>query len=282
MAKRKRARAAVVDVRIDAADEEAEETIAAALLAGNAVRDRIAPAAAGGRQQNVCEGRFGHLIDPGGRALMPAPEEARQIAQRLIDDVADHAHLREARVLIVMASGYDRPNPDGLVSLGKAAKAPALLRLVAEERPDFLVRLNGLAWATMTAQQRAAAMDHELTHCAAAVAKKYVKRARLADFVARLGADHIETVDSDCDEAGRIAVRFRRRRGTWKPGEPQYAEQPLAWRIRKHDIEEFDCVAARHEGVLRPRQAAADEAEPADDGQYNLPVGAETAEEDAT
>jgi len=50
--------------------------------------------------------------------------EARAICQNLIDQVAAHRHLREARICLLFEMGKGA-NADGLVSLGRAKEAAA-------------------------------------------------------------------------------------------------------------------------------------------------------------
>ncbi|HUX16643.1 MAG TPA: putative metallopeptidase, partial [Phycisphaerae bacterium] len=176
-------------------------------------------------------------------------------AQRLIDTVADHRHLRQARIVLLWTGGKT-PDGDGRLELGHARKANAR-DWIGLDRPDFLVELNAEAWwdqepdpdqeADRPAADawRGALVDHELSHCSVTVAGRYVKAEHVAAFVVDVGADHVQTHLDRRDEKGRALVRYWRRRGPIKPGQADYHAQPLAWRMRKHDVEEFSAVAGR-------------------------------------
>jgi len=211
-----------------------------------------------------------------GKMLFTAAADIRAMAQNLIEDIRDHAHLREAHVLIVMRSGMT-PDADNRIELGKAKTAAEFLRLLTADGPrrqaaDFIVRLNADAWPDLTSEQKLALMDHELSHCAATVAGRMVPAGvRLSQFVAALGEDHVETCHDVCSEHGeRILVRYRKRTGEAKPGTEDYPGQPLQWRIRKHDVEEFVAVAGRWGGWSPDLRRIIDVMDPPDDGQLTL------------
>jgi len=196
----------------------------------------------------------------GEKSLFLAGDAPRACAQNLIDALDAHKHLREAKLLVLFRMGI-KANADGLVELGKASKATPYLKLLAGE-PDFILTLNGEAWAAATERNDhrllVALVDHELTHCGATVAGKFIADGKeLLDFVKCLGGDHVETCDDVRDNKGRVLVRYLKRRGeikpalagkpavAGKPGDDDYAEQPFAWRIRKHDIQDFCDVVER-------------------------------------
>lgn len=210
----------------------------------------------------------------GERSLFGAPEQVRGLAQGVISEFDDHAHLREAHLLLLMQTGL-KPNADNLIELGKARKmsglSKSLFRRAGEEiAPDFTITLNGDQWGELEEWQQLGLLDHELMHCAATIAGKYVPGSKLTAFVKALGKDHLETCDGVTDEHGRVLVRFRKRKGDVKPGDPGYFDQPLQWRVRKHDVEEFVNVFERW-GRWTPNLARmVDVMEEPDDGQLEL------------
>lgn len=218
----------------------------------------------------------------GDKGLFLADEEARSIAQNLIDTTEEHAHLREAKLLILFKTGQ-KPNADNLVSMGKSAKATGLVRLLTaggegeDKQPDFIIFINSDQWADMPDGYREGLIDHELTHCAATIAGKFLTDKKLKDFVDAVGKDHIETCRDVTDDTGRTMVRYRKRRGDVKPGEEGYHDQPFAWRIRKHDVQEFISVTERRGGWYEQLGRLIDVIEKADDGQLDLPLKAEAA-----
>ena len=192
----------------------------------------------------------GRLVRDGERTLFPAPRRVREWAQNLIDHFDGHAHLRRAQVLVLMARG-GKASADGILELGRAAKATRLLRLLAGSpepaavEADFILTLNADFWDTADDADKLALLDHELSHCAVTIAGRFVPPAKLAEFLKALGEDFVEHVEDRTDDADRQLVRYRRRRGDRKPGEKGYHAQPLAWRMRKHDVEQFLDVLGR-------------------------------------
>lgn len=216
-----------------------------------------------------------------GKGLWLAGPPVRALAQNLIDRVADadgvacHAHLAEARILVLIRTGQ-KANADGLLELGKAGKASPRDRVLADGA-DFVITLNGDAWELVpdldpdekpSDEQLAAlhlrqiyTLDHELTHCWYAVAAKTFKlagkrgaknRDKWRAFEKALGTDHLGT-----DEDGDLAVvRFVKRKAdadgvVTRPPEVEasggkLALSPRCWRIRKHDLEDWTHLMARY------------------------------------
>ncbi len=170
----------------------------------------------------------------GDKKLSVANPEAAAMAQNVIDETADHVHLREARILLLFEEGKT-PNADGQVELGRARKANPIVQLLGD-RPDFIVKLNAETWDAFDPSQCLALMDHELTHCACTVAGRFVAEGKLDGFVKRLGKDLVSVQNDEKDDQGRVLVRYRKR--DEKTGR-------LAWRIRRHDVEEFVAVGGR-------------------------------------
>jgi hypothetical protein len=184
----------------------------------------------------------------GERGFVRADGGTHDRAQNLITHLADHRPLREARVWLLFRRGV-KADPDRRVELGRARKCSALVQALAaragETPPDFCITLNQAAWADLGEVARLALLDHELSHCAATIAGRYVPPAAVADLVKALGTDHLETCTGERDKEGRVLVRYLRRVGEIKAGKPGYGKQPLAWRIRKHPLEDFPGVIGR-------------------------------------
>ena len=88
-------------------------------------------------------------------------EPARQpgaIAKALIGTL--HHHLVNARIEYLYREKLERK---GRVRLGVASKAAARLQYLAS--CDFVIEFNWEAWRILTAPQRIALVDHELSHC---------------------------------------------------------------------------------------------------------------------
>lgn len=207
------------------------------------------------------------LVEDGAKSLAVAAVDIRRLVQWMIERIPDHAHLKEAQIAVLDRCGA-KPNADGLLELGKARKASALLRL-GLGLADFVLAFNADRWSALSPPERAGLVDHELAHCGVTIAGKYVAQKNLAGFVDGLGADHIETCPETTDEKGRVLVRYRRR---------NEESGRLAWRIRKHDVEEFEAVLGRwgRAGLTGRRIGPiVDEWDKADDGQMDLPLEAE-------
>lgn len=211
----------------------------------------------------------------GEKSLFRANEEARAIAQNLIDTVDDHAHLRQAKILLLFETGR-KPDADGRVTRSKTKKATPRMRLLTggavgeDTQADFEITINADIWPTLDATAKAGTVDHALTHAAATIAGKYMAEAKAMDLARELGADHIETHNDTRDEKGRVLVRYLKRRGETGAGGEGYSDQPAAWRIRKHSLEDHTTVIARWgpwEGAL---QELVDVWAPPDDGQLAL------------
>ncbi len=215
----------------------------------------------------------GRVIRDGENSLSLARTQVREWVQNLIDEFDEHAHLREAKLLVLFRRGQ-KADADGRTELGRAKKTSRLLRLLAGSfaakaegliAADFIVTVNADWWDDAADEDRLALLDHELTHCAATIAGRFVPAAKLEGFIKAVGRDHIETVDERTDEKGRSLVRYRRRRGEKKPGARGYRRQPLAWRIRKHDVETFVSVLARWGGSTSMHRPLLDVLDPAEE-----------------
>lgn len=185
----------------------------------------------------------------GERSLFVADNEAASIAQRLIDGIDDHRHLREAKIVLLYRTGK-KPSPDGLLEMGRARKAQPRDH-IGLDQADFCVELNADRWPELEDRERIALVDHELTHCAAVIAGRYVSGMLISQFVAMLGEDFIPTEPEHTDDEGRVLVRYFRRKGEAKAGEDGYRDQPLTWRMRKHDVQDF-CQVIHRWGAWNP------------------------------
>jgi len=191
-------------------------------------------------------------VTHGTRRLGVAPPEVRAIAQHLIDTVEEHKHLRlgEARVLVLIEQNdgtADKLRAGERVSVAKAARAPALVRLMfgrgeaeAPRRPDFTITVQAAYLAMIEdADDRetrlAALIDHELCHCGCKVGGRFVDPGDLEAAVEAMGEDHIETCPEVTDEEGAVLVRSIARK-----------DGGIVWKMRRHDIEEFHGIAERH------------------------------------
>ncbi len=105
------------------------------------------------------------LIDPGS-------DIGRPIYQVLADLVAaHHEDLFEARIALAWCLSW-KPDADGHVTIGKCKKTSDLDKEFADF--DFVVLLRRTFWLDLrvTDAQRAALLDHELTHAALAYDKR--------------------------------------------------------------------------------------------------------------
>jgi hypothetical protein len=83
------------------------------------------------------------------------------MAKRLIED--HHHHLVNANFAFAWNRTW-KEDADGILVFGKAKKVSEPERTMMGI--DFLVLLNGAAWANMAEEAQIALLDHELTHCA--------------------------------------------------------------------------------------------------------------------
>jgi len=186
------------------------------------------------------------------KKLIVARQSLRSIAQNYIDAVAEHRHLKKARILILeeYADSVGKKLDNGeYVSVGRASKAKPIDKLLARiagksNKVDFIIRLSGDYLkridcdAPGEGQAKAMALiDHELLHCGAKLAGEFVKPDLVESYVADLGDMHIETrknITRNCS----ILVRFYH---VNKAGDYEF-------KLRRHDVEDFHGVVARHGG----------------------------------
>ena len=192
----------------------------------------------------------------GSKTLAIAQAEIRGIAQSIIEQVAEHRHLAAGpamvMVLIERCEATKRKLMAGeRVRIGYAAKADGKVRLLGgipdtvggsePARADFVVTLSG-DWLDTIAEdperqlKTVALIDHELLHCGAKIAGKFIPPGEVEAEVERLGADHIETRDDFHHEFGDVLIRYYHRDD----------DDALTWKLRKHDVEEFHGVVDRY------------------------------------
>ncbi|NLF32744.1 MAG: hypothetical protein GX591_17865 [Planctomycetes bacterium] len=208
------------------------------------------------------------VYNDGKRAVGPACENLRHLAQNIIDAVEDHRHLRMAKILLLVESSEAAARKCArgeYFQWGRAYRATPIQRVLGaslateaeRKKPkgqaekeldpplpgfDFIVKLSGdfltaSGWFDGEArgvEAAAALIDHELLHCGVRIAGEFVERAKLATFVSTLKQLHVETCNDIQDDEGRILVRYE----VWDGARP-------VWKMRRHDLEEFHGVVAR-------------------------------------
>ena len=191
--------------------------------------------------------------DNKGKPLFLAGEQVRHVAQNIIDRIGDHKYLRKARFLVMINMG-DKADADGILKLGSAKLASHELRAMVaregEERPDFIITLNGdelcdVDGNVLCPDMLIPLLDHELSHCKPVIAGRYVDDKALMKFKLALSDDFIDCPAGAVDDKGRQLVRYLKRETGLKPDEEGYHEAPYKWRTCKHHITEFVNVAAR-------------------------------------
>lgn len=90
---------------------------------------------------------------------MKAPQPVIDIARRILE--RHHAHLLGARIAFIMRS--EAPESNGKVTYGKAKKVSAELQVHIPF--DFIIWLARDRYLMLSAMQREALIDHELSHC---------------------------------------------------------------------------------------------------------------------
>ena len=187
--------------------------------------------------------------------IVIAGDEIRAMAQNIIECVAEHKHLRAARILILVVhadSIRKKLEAGEWVSIGKAGKAKprdrVLARLAGDKvEMDFVITLAGDWLDTlnlMTAEglkSLAGLLDHELCHCGAKIAREFVHIDSVDGYVEDLGKDrHAETCKDIRNDDDFVLVRYY----VTKDGDYQFC-------MNKHEVEEFNGVACRHGGYTR-------------------------------
>jgi hypothetical protein len=199
----------------------------------------------------------------------------RRLGQKLINDIPEHRHLCEARILLLVKQTIDLEkkddNPAGpkSVHLGKAGKSGPRDRLLSLFIPDschaddrlpidFWIWVNGDWLETLGvkterdgethwtegsldidaagANKITALLDHELSHCGILIKGTFVFPKSLKAFIDDLGPRHVETCMEVVDKKGRVLVRYHAQDKDLNP----------VWKMRHHEVEDFVGVLARH------------------------------------
>lgn len=135
--------------------------------------------------------------------IWKADERVSDLAADIIAE--HHPKLTTARILFLFRDpGAKR---GGQVVLGKAKKASPELCALYGQQVDFVITLSGEHWTTLSAAQKNALLDHELSHCDA----------------------EMEQVLVDLPD-----------------GTKKVEERVKKWRLVGHDIEEFNHILKRH------------------------------------
>ena len=192
--------------------------------------------------------------DDGKTKLIVANNIYRSYAQNLIDCIDEHRHLRGAKILLLVReaeSTAKKLQEGGYVVIGKACKANPRDKLLScigasgIDRADFIVWLS-VDWLDRLegddpeiAAKTLALIDHELLHCGAKIAGKFIKADELELFVESLGDHYLET----CEDIFRIREGKRETLVRYYHTD---AAGIFDYKMRRHDVEEFNGVVARH------------------------------------
>lgn len=182
-----------------------------------------------------------------------AEKRLRDIAQNIINNITEHKHLKSARILLLTKqSGSDEKalKKGNSIKAGKASKSSVRDKLFTgmagkHTAADFVVWLSA-DWIKgieehlendEATRKIVALIDHELLHCGAKVAGEFVSDDEMDNFLEGIGTRHVETCKDITNEDDEKLVRF------------YCLDKKIsgyAWMMRKHDIEEFNGVIARH------------------------------------
>ncbi len=208
------------------------------------------------------------IYNDGKKAISPAPEQLRCFAQNLIDNVREHRHLKGAKILLVCEASEStakKLTKGERVKIGNARRTSPLQRVMCSGRQteaerkkprddaekslfdlpgfDFIVTLSS-DWLATTGyldgeeegyRKALALIDHELLHCGVKIIGSFIRPEELAQFVQNLGDSHVETCNDVQDvKTGKILVRYMSTKG-----------KRYEWKLRKHDLEEFNGVVGR-------------------------------------
>ncbi len=197
----------------------------------------------------------------GKQTIAVANGHLRGFAQGLIDNVDNHRHLKQAQILLLvktMASTAKKIERGEVFTAGQASKTSPMTKMLScigsapKHQADFVVWISGdwmdaigitekggaeIVVTTDELTAKAIALiDHELMHCAAKIAGEYIDPDVLHSFREGLGDRHIETCPEIVNDKDHVLVRYEFCNTEGKP----------EFKIRKHDIEEFNDIIARH------------------------------------
>lgn len=197
-------------------------------------------------------------IDDGDKQLFVAPKVICDWTQNMINQIAEHSHLKEAIVAVLIKvdpGDAKKLNKGEVVSVGKAKMAGEWVKLLTAvdkkvAAVNFVITLSG-EWLRMiglmdndfkvcaediaTISQAMSLLDHELLHCGAKIAGQFISKKNMPDFIKGLGGRHIETCDDiECPDSGDKLVRYY-----------EIKDKKFIWKMRKHDIQEFNGIVSR-------------------------------------
>jgi len=194
--------------------------------------------------------------DDGKQQLFIAGPDLCSLAQNIIDETAEHKHLKLAKILLLVRTTEKKKHGR---RIGYAAKAKLREKFLSRygnsiiDTIDFVIWLDG-DWLAETGgavnrghdikadnpegiRKVIGLLDHELLHCGAKIAGEFVTKQELYQYVSDLGMRHIETVEDESrDDPEEVFVRYYYVNKAGK----------LIWKLRKHDIEEFEGAIKRN------------------------------------
>jgi hypothetical protein len=223
-------------------------------------------------------------IDDGSKRLFVAPDPICDWTQNLINHIDEHAHLKEAVVLVLIrVDPGDKKKMDKgeLIVAGKAAMASAKMKLLIASDKDvaavnFTITLSAhwllsiglmdeefgvIAEDLATIALAMGLIDHELLHCGAKVIGQFIKLSLQAEFIKGEGGRVIEVCKDIVNDDGDELVRYY-----------EIKDKKFIWKMRPHDIQEFNGIAARWGARSRQLGRLVDEIKKSDPGLFDKAV----------
>lgn len=195
-------------------------------------------------------------FNSGKQQLAVACPDLCSLAQNIIDEIPEHRHLKSAIILLLVRTTEKKKHGR---RIGYAAKAKLREKFLSRygnsiiDAIDFVIWLDG-DWLAETGgainrghdikadnpegiRKVIGLLDHELLHCGAKIAGEFVAKEDVGQYVSDLGMRHIETIADDSrNDPDEVLVRY-------------YCvnkDKKHIWKIRKHDIEEFEGAIKRN------------------------------------
>ncbi len=210
-------------------------------------------------------------IDDGSKRLFVAPTAICDWTQNLINLIPEHAHLKEAIVLVLIKSdpGVAKKITNGeIIVAGKASMATEKVKMLAatdkeKTAVNFVITLTGqwlqsiklmdneygiIADDIATIARAMALIDHELLHCGATVVGEFIAPNLQAEFMKNIKGRHIETCKDITNDEGDELVRYYK-----------IKKKKFIWKMRPHDIQEFNGIPARWGSCNRQLSRLVDE-----------------------
>ena len=200
----------------------------------------------------------------GRRSLGPKPKKRKKVTVQLLKRLhagevtepyrvmegllgTEHGHLDGAKIGIAWRIGW-RTDTDGHLKLGQCRKRGDLDREL--DQFDFILLLNKEAWPTLSADQKAALIDHELCHAAIVMdadgEPKRNDRNQLVTRIRKHDTEEFRAVvqrhglwTADLEQIARAAINDAERplltsdtaaAGTAETSRPAEGNNPDAWR----------------------------------------------------